>query len=77
MRVFPQLCMRARMAGATRLVFTAELDEALVDVANGVGTDRGWCWQAGNRTEDCVAQAWGRSGEDALRRLVDMLEARK
>ena len=80
-RVFPELCMRARKAGAKRLTFTAELDAALADEDNGVGSDGSWSCEAdGDSARGPVrhfinVRCYGRTGEEALRLVVDALEA--
>lgn len=74
MSVFVDLCVRARKLGASRLVFHAELFDGPLE--NGiVGA---WTCIGGNaRNEDALAQATGRSGEEALRNLVDTLERKR
>jgi hypothetical protein len=74
-RVFPLLCQRAREAGARRLVFTAELEEACLSAESGEGTDKAWSCEAGDREGDRIAISWGRTGEEALRAVVETMEA--
>jgi hypothetical protein len=76
-RVFPTLCLRAREAGASSLHFVAELATCLaVDADQGVGAPESWsCTAYGRSTgEGPLAKEYGRSGEEALRLLVDKLE---
>lgn len=71
--MFSDLCMRARRKGASRLIFTADIFEAETD--GGIVGD--WTCVGGSKHgEDAVGMAHGRTGEEALRSLVDRLEAR-
>ncbi len=72
MSVFSSLCTRARRKGAKRLIFTADLFET--EVAEGICGS--WtCVGGGLYGEDSVGIAHGRTGEEALRALVEKLEA--
>lgn len=78
LRVFPGLCLRAREAGASSLHFVAELATCLAaDGEQGVGAPESWSCTAYSRSpsEGPLAKTYGRSGEEALRNLVDKLEA--
>lgn len=71
MSVFADLCMQARKLGATRLIFTAELSGA----ATPEGICGTWTCVGGEaRGEDALAMGSGRTGEEALRLMVDQLE---
>jgi hypothetical protein len=71
MSVFSQLCLRARRLGAQRLIFTADLFE----VETEEGICGAWTCIGGSlHGEDAVGLAHGRTGEEALRALVDKLE---
>lgn len=77
LRVFPDLCMRARKAGAQRLVFTSELD-SLEGTPDGgaVGASEAWSVTAfGRVASEPLARCYGRTGEEALRLVVEKLEA--
>lgn len=71
MSVFSDLCMRARRKGAARLIFTADLFDTDADGICGSWT----CVGGGQYGEDAVGIAHGRTGEEALRALVEKLEA--
>lgn len=74
MSVFSKLCLRARQLGAGRLIFTADIFEA----ENMEGIVGAWTCVGGDpKSEDSLAIAHGVTGEQALRALVDKLEARK
>lgn len=73
MRVFPSLCLRARTAGASTLHFMCELETMNEE---GVSADEAWsCTGYRRNSEGPLAKTYGRSGEEALRKLVDKLEA--
>jgi hypothetical protein len=75
-RVFPTLCMKAREAGASSLHFVAELATCLAtDEAGGVGAPESWsCTAYSSSGPGPLAKAYGRTGEEALRELVQKLE---
>jgi hypothetical protein len=65
--------MRAKKRGASRLIFSASLHDTDAD---GVCAD--WtCIGGDSYGEDSVGIAHGRTGEEALRHLVEKLEADK
>ena len=71
MSVFSELCIRARKLGAGRLIFSADL----YDAEDEPGICGHWtCVGGGKYGEDAVGLAHGRTGEEALRRLVEKLE---
>jgi hypothetical protein len=74
LRVFPSLCLRARELGASKLHFVSELETMDGD---GVSKEGAWSCAAYDKRESLgpLAKAYGRSGEEALRALVDKLEA--
>lgn len=77
LRVFPTLCLKAREAGASTLHFTAELATCLAsDEGGGVGAPESWSCTAYSRAagDGPIAKAYGRTGEESLRNLVDKLE---
>lgn len=73
MTVFAKLCMRARAKGAARLIFTADLFQQATD--EGICGD--WTCIGGDihGRDDALGIGHGRTGEEALRELVDKLEA--
>jgi hypothetical protein len=71
--VFSKLCLRARELGAGRLIFTADI--FATETSPGICGD--WTCVGGSKaTEDSIGIAHGRTGEEALRNLVDQLEAK-
>lgn len=74
MSVFSNLCLQARQLGASRLVFTADIfAESSPEGICGHWT----CAGGSSKTEDALAVAEGRTGEEALRNLVHVLGLRR
>lgn len=71
--VFASLCLRARELGAKRLTFSA----SLFDEEQGAGIVGDWTCVGGDEYgRESVGIAHGRTGEEALRVLVERLELR-
>jgi hypothetical protein len=71
--VFASLCLRARRYGAKRLTFSASLFEE----ERGAGIVGDWTCIGGDEYgRESVGIAHGRTGEEALRFLVEQLETR-